>query len=436
MKNTFRILLVLLLSFELQAQEKLSFANIDAVLLYAEKNTAVLKISKEQVALSKYQTLISKINAFNPRGNATASTTDNLQLPTNYLAAQIFGGVPGTFKETQFGQQYISTIAITPQIDLINIPAWQKIKASKINENYAATTTLIVKKNLFETITTTYYNIVSIQKQIEVLHANYSNTKKIEDIVSNKQKEGLARQQDLNQATANVLQIEDKQTQLATVLLQQNNILKTACDIPITTVLEITDSQENPTENTVLDVSNTLLSQQSMLFQEVSNQELKSFNSSFFPTLSLVGNWMYQDNSNTGFFNPNSNTFQASYVGLRLNYALPDASKYLQKRNLQTAAAIAEENAKHNLLQENNQNQQLKLEYQKAIDSYIINQKIAVLKMDTYTKNLDIYHQDLISLDNLMISFNEKLNSELNLQVIATTISYLTTKINLNNNIQ
>jgi OMF family outer membrane factor len=145
---------------------------------------------------------------------------------------------------------------------------------------------------------------------------------------------------------------------------------------------------------------------------------------------------MYQDNSNTGFFSPNSNTFQASYIGLRLNYALPDASKYLQKRNLQTAAAIAEENAKHNLLQENNQNQQLKLEYQKAIDSYIINQKIAVLKMDTYTKNLDIYHQDLISLDNLMISFNEKLNSELNLQVIATTISYLTTKINLNNTIQ
>ena len=63
----------------------------------------MLKISNEQVALSKYQTLISKINAFNPRGNATASATDNLQLPTNYLPAQIFGGVPGTFKETQFG---------------------------------------------------------------------------------------------------------------------------------------------------------------------------------------------------------------------------------------------------------------------------------------------------------------------------------------------
>lgn len=436
MKNTFQILLLLLLSFELHAQETLSFTNIDAILHYAEKNAAVLKISNEQVALSKYQTLISKINVINPRGNATASATDNLQLPTNYLPAEKFGGVPGTFMETQFGQQYITTIGITPQIDLINIPAWQTIKASKINENYAITTTLLVKKNLFETIAVTYYNIISIQKQIEVLHANYTKTKKIEEIVSNKQKEGLARQQDLNQATANVLQIEDKETQLTTILLQQYNIIKTVCDIPITTTLELNDTQENITKNTNLDVTNTLLSQQSKLQQAVSKQELKSFNSTFFPTLSLVGNWTYQDNSNAGFFNSNSNTFQASYVGLRLNYVLPDATKYLQKRNLKTSAAIAEENAKHNLLQENNQNQQLKFEYQKTVDSYLINQKIAALKTDTYTKNLEIYHQDLISLDNLIISFNDKLNAELNLKVIATNISYLTTKINLNNTIQ
>ena len=131
MKSTFKIFFIILFSFQARAQETIAFKSIDEVLAYAEKNASVFKISNEQMALTKYQTLIAKINIFNPRGNATASATNNLQLPSNYLPAEIFGGVPGTFKETQFGQQYISAINISPQIDLINIQSWQKIKVSK-----------------------------------------------------------------------------------------------------------------------------------------------------------------------------------------------------------------------------------------------------------------------------------------------------------------
>ena len=436
MKSTLKIFLLILFSFQAKAQENISFNSIDEVFVYAEKNALVFKISNEQLALVKYQTLIAKINIFNPRGNSTASATDNLQLPSNYLPAEIFGGVPGTFKEARFGQQYISAINITPQIDLINIQSWQKIKASKINENLSETTQLLIKKNLFENIATTYYTVISIQNQIKILENNYTNNKKIEDVVTNKKNLGLARQQDVNQATVNLLQLEDKKSQLATALLQQKNALKVLCDMPPETNFEIKIA-ENKTENiATIEVSNKLLSQQSKLQKELSQQELKGYKSSFYPTLTAVGNWTYQDNSNIGFFNANSNTFQSSYIGLRLNYAFPEASKYLQKRTLKTNLNVTEENAKHNQLQENNANEQLKLEYQKTMGSSIISEKILALKTDTYNKNLEIYQQDLVSIDNLLISFNDKLNAELNAIVNQVNTNYLKTKININNTIK
>ena len=436
MKVSIKIIFFLLLFSNVKAQDSLSLKSIDDVLAYAEKNATVLKVSNEQTALAKYQTLISKINIFNPKGNVTASATDFLELPSNFLPAEIFGGVPGTFKEVKFGQQYISSIGITPQIDLINIQSWQKIKASKINENLSNKTQLLIKKNLFENLAMTYYSIISIQKQIEILDVNYVNNIKIEEVVRNKNKEGLVRSQDVNQAAVNLLQIEDKKMQLETTLLQQINALKVLCDINFDTKLNLSNPEIEINEFQKIEVKSKLISEQSILQKELNKQVLKSYNSSFYPTLSAIGNWTYQDNSNIGFFNTNATSFQSSYIGLRLNYILPESSKFQQKRTLKTNLTIASENAKHSELQEKNANEQLKLDFQKSMDSFIISKKIVALKTDTYNKNLEIFKQNLVSIDNLLISFNDKLNAELSVVVNEINTNYLKIKININNTIQ
>ena len=436
MKVSIKIIFFLLLFSNVKAQDSLSLKSIDDVLAYAEKNATVLKVSNEQTALTKYQTLISKINIFNPKGNVTASATDFLELPSNFLPAEIFGGVPGTFKEVKFGQQYISSIGITPQIDLINIQSWQKIKASKINENLSNKTQLLIKKNLFENLAMTYYSIISIQKQIEILNVNYTNNQKIEEVVRNKNKEGLVRSQDVNQAAVNLLQIEDKKMQLETTLLQQINALKVLCDINFDTKLNLSNSETEINDFQKIEVNSKLVSEQSILQKELNKQEFKSYKSSFYPTLSAIGNWTYQDNNTTGFFDTNGSSFQSSYIGLRLNYLLPESSKFQQKRTLKTNLTIASENAKHSELQEKNANEQLKLDFQKAMDSFKISKKIVALKTDTYKKNLEIFQQNLVSIDNLLISFNDKLNAELNDIVNEINTNYLKTKININNTIQ
>jgi OMF family outer membrane factor len=436
MKNKILFLFFLLLSNAIQAQETIKFQSIENVFIYAENNASIFKISEQEIALAKYQTLLSKINIFNPRGTITAAATDNLQLPTNYIPAEIFGGIPGTFKETQFGQQYVSTVAIMPQIDLINVSSWQKIKAFKINESLSTITQLLIKKNLFETIAMHFYTIVSLQKQIEILESNYSNNKKIEEVVSNKYQLGLARQQDVNQASVNLLQIEDKKIQYENVLIQQKNELKVLCDIPLNFNLEIISFDTVDVNSSKLEISNQLLSQQSKLQKELRQQELKSLQSSFFPTLSAVGSWAYQDNNSTNFLSTNSNVFQSSYLGLRLNYMLPDTSKYLQQKSLKSSVNIAQEQEQHNRLIENNANVQLQLDYEKMRITESISDKISLLKTDTYAKNLEIYLANLISIDTLLISLNDKLTAELNTAISKINTSYMATKININNTIK
>ena len=57
MKVSIKIIFFLLLFSNVKAQDSLSLKSIDDVLAYAEKNATVLKVSNEQTALAKYQTL-------------------------------------------------------------------------------------------------------------------------------------------------------------------------------------------------------------------------------------------------------------------------------------------------------------------------------------------------------------------------------------------
>ena len=47
-----------------------------------------------------------------------------------------------------------------------------------------------------------------------------------------------------------------------------------------------------------------------------------------------------------------------------------------------------------------------------------------------------IFKQNLVSIDNLLISFNDKLNAELSVVVNEINTNYLKIKININNTIQ
>ena len=177
MKQIFALLLCSI--FTAKAQETIRFSKPNEVLNFASQNSIALKTGNAQMALAKHQTYYAKINRFNPRANVGYAMTDNLQLPVNFLPAEVFGGPAGTFREARFGQQYIQNLSITPQIDLINHAAWAKLASFKTGESLSEINQKLIRKTLSESVVAVYFNVVSLQEQIKILNQNNDKTRKI-----------------------------------------------------------------------------------------------------------------------------------------------------------------------------------------------------------------------------------------------------------------
>lgn len=430
------LVLILLSILSANAQETVNFSNTDEVLSYATQHSIALKSGNAQLALAKFQTYYAKINRFNPRANLGYAITDNFQLPVNFLPAEVFGGVAGTFKEAKLGQQYIQNLSVTPQIDLINHAAWAKLQSFQANEKLTEINYVFIRKTLSESVVGVYFSIVSNQRQLELLEKTGQNADSVLTIIENKFSQGIIRSQDVNNAQVNKLMIQDKIQQVQNTIEQQVNLLKSLCETPTETNFVITHKTDlTPQENGLVSL-NTLKTQQADFQIKYAQNELKVSQLSYYPTLSLTGGLAFQENSNNHFFDGNARWIPISYVGLRLNYAIPDANKNAQNKVVKTNLEIAQLNSQKQQIQQQFEQKQLTLEYSKAVDNEQFTQKILNLKRDTYQKNLNLFNQNIYPAENLLSSFTDELNATLSHAVAKINIEFQQAKININNTLK
>ena len=430
------IALILLSIVSVNAQETVKFSNTEEVLSYAMQHSIALKSGNAQLALAKFQTYYAKINRFNPRANIGYAITDNFQLPVNFLPAEVFGGTSGTFKEAKLGQQYIQNMSVTPQIDLINHASWAKLQSAQINEQLAEINTIFIRKTVSESVVAVYFSIVSNQRQVDMLIKTRENADSVLAIVENKFNQGIIRGQDVNNAQVNKLMIQDKIQQLQNAIEQQYNLLKSLCESPTETNFLIEHKTGTLEQENGLVHPNTLKTQQAEWQIKYAQNESKVSQLSYYPTLSLTGGWAVQENSNNHFFDGNARWIPISYLGLRLNYAIPDANKNAQNKVVKTNLVLAQLNSQKQQIQQGFEQKQLQLEYRKSVDNEQLTQNILNLKRDTYQKNLNLFRQNIYPVENLLFSFTDELNATLSHAVAKVNIEFQNAKININNTLK
>ena len=437
MKQGLIIIISILSVVQANAQQAFRFTNPDSLIAFAEKNSIATKTGDAQALLAKYQTLYAKINRFNPRASVNYAATDNTQLPVNFFPAEIFGGTPGTFKEVQSGQQYVQTVYITPQIDLINQATWEKLKSARLNEQLAFVNIKLIKKTLSESIAAAYFNIVSFQQQINITSKTLVHADSILQIFQNKFEQGIIRSQDVNNAKVNKLMIKDRLQQIQNAMEQQYNLLKLLCDADAETIIEIEHSENamSTLQQPVIAL-NTLAVTQSKLQLQYAKSEYKANKSAYYPALSLIGNWAWQENSKLHFFDNSARWIPTNYIGLRLSYTFPDAGRLSQTAAAKANWQIAEMNVKHKITQQETENVQLYLEFKKVTEIMMVAEEIKLLKEDTYRKNLNLFVQDIYPADNLFLAFNDALLAMLSHQSAVINLQYQLFKININNSIR
>lgn len=434
-----QIMTVILMGFcfSAHAQQKLSFQTIEQVLTYADAHSSVFKNASQENILAKYQTLAAQLSIWNLKSDANFSATDNTKLATTYIPAEIFGGPAGTFQKVTFGQPYVSNFTVGPQIDILNVYAIAKVKLSKANEQLTKYNNLLTKKNLYESLAATFCNILSYKWQIIVTENSLLNADTLTRIMQSKLNEGIARSQDVNNATADKLAIEDKLQQLQIQLTGQYNALKSLCDIDTATIVNIEDPFYVKQQFDYLLQAHGNLGEQKQEWQKQYQQaDLNASKKWFFPTVTLFSSFAFQQNTSNRFFD-NSPWFASNYVGIRVAFPLvPDVTKWITVRNARINLIIADDNLQHARLQENVDNAQLLLDYQKAYNSYGMAFEIETLKKDSYRKNLNIYKEGILSATDLLNSLNEWLNASLNTATQLAAGAYAKAKINISNTVK
>lgn len=429
----FLILFLISSSLSAGAQGTLSFRSLNEVFAYADAHSVTFKNATQQVLMSKYQTLAAKLDKWKIKGDANLTSTDNTKLGVTFIPAEIFGGPTGTYRQVTFGQQYVTAANFAPQIDILNPFAMAQVRTARASEQVTHVTNLLNKKSLYESVAGAYYNILSYQWQIKVTKNSLDNADTLTTIMVNKQQEGIARQQDVNNAKANQLSIQDKLQQLEVNLEEQYSSLKLLCDIDPNTPVSIEEATSPANFDASLTATGYLTQLQSEWQLKYQEADLRANKRWFMPTVTLFSSLGWQQNTNNHPFD-GSRWINSNYVGVKLIIPIfPDVGKVAAVRYDRINVAIARNNFEHAARQDSVNNQQLQLEYQKAFKSARLAGEIAALKEDSYYKNLNIYKEGILSATDLFTAFNDWLNNSLNAASQQANSDYAKSKIMINN---
>jgi OMF family outer membrane factor len=148
-----------------------------------------------------------------------------------------------------------------------------------------------------------------------------------------------------------------------------------------------------------------------LLKEKYAYENLQKVKYSFLPTLSFVGSNSYNV-YNQDFKVFGGDWINNNYVGLKLNWVLPNASLITNRTNAKYQHLLAQKTSEQTYTQAQNDVAQLENEVRKAISQYSAQREILAIQTDTYQKNENLYREGLQSLDKLLISFNNKVNAE------------------------
>jgi outer membrane protein len=432
MKKLFLIILLLISQLSgLKAQQK--FESLEALLAYADNKSISLKANEIQLLQAKKTLLASKLAILDPMANVSASFTDNTRLPVNILPAEILGGRPGEFREVQFGVQYNTNSTQNIDIKLLNLEGWKNFKLAEINIQISENDNKLNRKNLHDNIASAYFNIVQLNTQLESTKQNLSVADSLLALAQRKHKQGIVKQQDVNDSKVNSLTISQNIQQIEFLVRQNYITLKILSDIPESETIEISEkiSPISESQRPVVELNN--LSIESSRLRELSAfTNIEKTKKAFAPTVSLVFNNAFNQYNND-FSILGGKWITSNYVGLRLNLPLPNANTLSNKFKAQFDYQLAQKNSEQARIKADLTTKQLETDWEKAVSQIKNYAEIVAIQKETYSKNRNLYNEGLLSIDRVLNSFNAMINANYSLNSSKVSILLAQAKIDINN---
>ncbi len=350
---------------------------------YAAKNNVQVKNALLNIQIQQETNREITASAL-PNITGSVGVTNYIKIPTSLLPGEIFGQPAGTYIPVQFGTKYNSTASIQLQQLLFDGQVFIALQARATsiefqNKNKEVTEE-VIKTNIYKI----YYQLVVSKTQVELLDANIVRLQKLKYDAGELYKNGFAEKLDVDKVSVQLSNLLTEKTKA----LNSINIgylgLKTLMGMPVKDTLVLVDKineseiKEDFSNDTAYQYADRKDFQYLSLAKKLNEFNIKRYQLSRIPTLSLNGSYSRNAQRNTFDLFGKGDWFPTTYIGV--NLAVPIFDGFARSARIKRSRI--------DLKVTENQIDNLKLSIDSEVEQAKINFKSALATMSFQKENM------------------------------------------------
>ena len=268
-----------------------------------------------------------------PKVTATGDYRYNAIIAGQVVPGQFFGGAPGTYSTVQFGVPFNLSNSIQLTQILYNPQLNYGFAALDINQKIVAAQERLMQQDIKQQVSSTYFNLQAIVKQLEFVESNIVNLTKL---IANLQKSyelGLVIETEVDKLKISRLTLSNNKLSMEATRTQLSSLLKILIGINSDGSLSLVSDEMM--ENTILVDKNNINHPELELMQaqkEMNAEERKGTKMAYLPSVSFYAYYNYtynikpKDDFRTGI--------NSAFLGLHLDWTLFDGFEKYNKQKM------------------------------------------------------------------------------------------------------
>ena len=291
---------------------------------YARKNNVQVKNALLNIR-SQEQTNREITAGALPNITGSIGVTNYIDIPTSLLPGEIFGQPAGTYIPVKFGTKYNSTANIQLQQTLFDGQVFIGLQARATSIQFQTKNMEVTEEAIKTNIYKIYYQLVLSKTQIALLDANITRLEKLKHDANELYKNGFAEKLDLDKISVQLSNLQTEKTKALNSISIGYLGLKTLMGMPVKESLVLVDQiseeqvKEDFSNDTAYQYADRKDFQYLSLAKKLNEFNIKRYQLSSVPVLSLNGAYSKNAQRNTFDFFGKGDWFTTSYLGVNLS---------------------------------------------------------------------------------------------------------------------
>ena len=291
---------------------------------YALKNHLDIKNGELDVEIAKAR-INELVGVGLPQINANADITRYIELQTQFIPGEFFGGEPGTYTPVQFGQDYLATVGVTGSQLLFDGSYLIGLKATKV---YAELSKKILTQSKIEiaaNVSKAYYYVLVARERLAQLENDLERMEKLKSDTKAMLDNGFIEKIDYDRVELSYNLLKSARNQTKRMGDNSYNLLRFQMGMSSKFEIELTQDISE------VEIETTLISQEPIDYKsrieydvlqtryDLTELDYRRYKSLRYPNLILFGGWNTTASRNDfNIFSTGYKWYPSSLVGMSL----------------------------------------------------------------------------------------------------------------------